>query len=137
MEDVHLIILTHNAILPILNPARASARIAACAPGPGETERLPPGALTFTWTFVIAFSFEISATRYAAFIAAYGDASSFAAFTTIPPDHFVIVSAPVRSVTVMIILLKEAKICAIPHLTISYQLQYKYLTIIIKLINWL
>ena len=61
------------------------------------------------------FSFAASATRSAAFIAAYGEASSFAAFTTMPPVAFAIVSAPVRSVSVMMMLLYEAYTCAIPH----------------------
>ena len=82
--------------------------MAAWAPGPGDFERFPPGARTRTWIESMPFSFAASATRSAAFIAAYGEASSFAAFTTIPPVAFVIVSDPVRSVKVMMMLLYDA-----------------------------
>src|SRR2546428_228096 len=61
------------------------------------------------------FSFAASATRSAAFIAAYGDASSFAALTTMPPVAFVIVSEPVMSVSVMMMLLYDAKMWATPQ----------------------
>ena len=37
-----------SSIRPILRPALASARIAACAPGPGDVEPFPPGARTLT-----------------------------------------------------------------------------------------
>ncbi len=86
-------------------PARASARIAACAPGPGERALFPPGARTRTCNVSYPFSFMVAATWSAAFIAAYGLDSSRAALTTIPPVAFVSVSAPVMSVTVMWMLL--------------------------------
>src|SRR2546426_8934 len=70
---------------------------------------------TRTWIESIPFSFAASATRSAAFIAAYGDASSFAALTTIPPVAFVIVSEPVMSVSVMMMLLYDAKMWATPQ----------------------
>src|SRR2546427_408188 len=89
-------------------PARDRARIAAWAPGPGDFDLLPPGARTRTWIESMPFSFAASATRSAAFIAAYGEASSFAAFTTMPPVAFVIVSDPVMSVSVMMMLLYDA-----------------------------
>jgi len=93
---------------PIRRPARDSARIAACAPGPGDFDLFPPGARTRTWIESMPFSFAASATRSAAFIAAYGEASSFAALTTMPPVAFVIVSDPVTSVSVMMMLLYDA-----------------------------
>src|SRR3989475_10127958 len=108
-----------SSIRPIRSPARASPRIAAWAPGPGDALLFPPGARTRTWIESIPFSFAASATFSAAFIAAYGEASSFAAFTTMPPDAFVIVSLPVMSVTVMMMLLYDAKMCAIPQRPIS------------------
>ena len=55
---------------PIRRPARASPRIAAWAPGPGDWDRFPPGARTRTWMESIPFSFAASATFSAAFIAA-------------------------------------------------------------------
>jgi len=70
---------------PIFMPARASARIAAWAPGPGEADLLPPGARTLTWMPSMPFSLAISATLSAALMAAYGEDSSLACFTTIPP----------------------------------------------------
>src|SRR5438309_1159259 len=94
---------------------RDKARIAACAPGPGDFDLLPPGARTRTWIESMPFSFAASATRSAAFIAAYGDASSFAALTTMPPVAFVIVSEPVMSVSVMMMLLYDAKMWATPQ----------------------
>src|SRR3989442_126072 len=100
---------------PIRRPARERARIAAWAPGPGDFDLLPPGARTRTWIEAMPFSFAASATRSAAFIAAYGDASSFAALTTIPPVAFVIVSEPVMSVSVMMMLLYDAKMWATPQ----------------------
>src|SRR2546429_2006514 len=100
---------------PIRRPARERARIAAWAPGPGDFDLLPPGARTRTWIESIPFSFAASATRSAAFIAAYGDASSFAALTTMPPVAFVIVSEPVMSVSVMMMLLYDAKMWATPQ----------------------
>src|SRR3989441_8127573 len=100
---------------PIRRPARERARIAAWAPGPGDFDLLPPGARTRTWIESMPFSFAASATRSAAFIAAYGDASSFAALTTIPPVAFVIVSEPVMSVSVMMMLLYDAKMWATPQ----------------------
>src|SRR2546428_310443 len=100
---------------PIRRPARDRARIAAWAPGPGDFDLLPPGARTRTWIESIPFSFAASATRSAAFIAAYGDASSFAALTTMPPVAFVIVSEPVMSVSVMMMLLYDAKMLATPQ----------------------
>src|SRR5947199_10803344 len=93
---------------PIRSPARDSARIAAWAPGPGDFDLLPPGARTRTWIESIPFSFAASATRSAAFIAAYGEASAFAGFTTMPPVPFVIVSDPVIAVTVDLMLLDDA-----------------------------
>src|SRR2546430_825710 len=96
-------------------PARDRARIAACGPGPGDFDLLPPGARTRTWVESIPFSFAASATRSAAFIAAYGDASSFGALTTMPPVAFVIVSEPVMSVSVMMMLLYDAKMWATPQ----------------------
>ena len=96
-------------------PALAKALIAACAPGPGVPPLFPPAPLSFTWTFSMPFSFKASATWLAANMAACGRDSSLWALTTIPPEHLAIVSAPVESVTVMIILLCEAKMCAMAH----------------------
>ena len=79
-------------------PALASARMAACAPGPGVLGPDPPGALTFMCIAVIPLSFATSAAAVAARIAAYGEDSSLSAFTNIPPDVRAIVSAPEISV---------------------------------------
>jgi hypothetical protein len=94
-----------SSIRPTFKPILAKVLIAVCAPGPGELDLSPPGARTFTRTFVKPFSFKTLATRSAARIAAYGEDSSRAAFTTIPPEHFAMVSAPVMSVAVMMMLL--------------------------------
>jgi hypothetical protein len=59
-----------SSILPILKPARASIRIAACAPGPGVLALCPPGALTLMWSEVIPRSFATRAAAAAACIAA-------------------------------------------------------------------
>ncbi len=90
---------------PILNPARAMALIAACAPGPGVLGPVPPTALTLMWTALIPFVFATSAAAEALLIAAYGDDSNLSAFTCLPPDEKEIVSAPVRSVMWTIVLL--------------------------------
>ena len=75
-----------SSIRPIFSPARASARSADCAPGPGVFVRLPPVARSLTWTAVMPRSFTFSATSCAANMAAYGEDSSRSAFTFIPPD---------------------------------------------------
>ncbi len=41
-----------------------------------------------------------------------------------PPLLLVTVSAPDRSVMVMIVLLKEAKMCAMPHFSFSFAMLY-------------
>src|SRR5450759_5652096 len=48
-------------------------------------------------------------------MAAYGELSLRSCLTTMPPVDLAIVSAPVKSVMVMIVLLNDAKMCAIPH----------------------
>ena len=55
---------------------------------------------------VIPLSRAIVATCCAAFMAAYGVGFCLSALTNIPPEAEAIVSAPVRSVTWMIVLLK-------------------------------
>ncbi len=45
---------------PILNPALAMARMAACAPGPGVLGPVPPTALTLMCTAVIPLDFATS-----------------------------------------------------------------------------
>ena len=79
-------------------PARGKARIAAWAPGPVLLERLPPGARYFTINCVNSLSFNASAIFSAALVAANWPPLSFEDFTTWPPEHVVIVSAPVKSV---------------------------------------
>ncbi len=59
-----------SSIRPILNPARASILIAACAPGPGVLALCPPGARTLMWRDVIPLSFATLAAAAAACIAA-------------------------------------------------------------------
>src|SRR5919106_4938523 len=59
-----------SSILPILNPALASALIAACAPGPGILGPTPPTARTRICSAVIPFDFATSAAATADFIAA-------------------------------------------------------------------
>ena len=88
-------------------PALAKALIAACAPGPGLLCLFPPGALTRMWMPLMPLSLSWSASWPAICMAVYGELSSLAAFTTIPPEDFAMVSAPVMSVTVMIVLLNE------------------------------
>jgi hypothetical protein len=55
---------------------------------------------------VTPLSLPTSATYWAAFIAAYGDGFSLSAFTKRPPEANAIVSAPVKSVIWIIVLLK-------------------------------
>src|SRR6056297_2666664 len=105
---------------PISRPPRASARIVACAPGPGLFWRFPPGPRTRTWTPSMPAASTSSATVSAICIAAYGDASSRFCLTTAPPDDLAIVSAPVWSVTVMSVLLNDACTWATPHLSPSF-----------------
>ena len=59
-----------SSMRPILSPALVRARMAACAPGPGETDLFPPGARTLTWIPTKSFSLAASATFSAAFWAA-------------------------------------------------------------------
>src|SRR5205809_7691936 len=99
---------------PIRRPARDNARIAAWAPGPGDFDLFPPGARTRTWIESMPFSFAASATRAAAFLAAHGDVSSFAAFTTMPRAAFVVVSDPGISVSVELMLVYDAYMSATP-----------------------
>ena len=66
------------------------------------------------------FSRAFWATLEAICIAAYGELSFLSCLTTMPPLLFVTVSAPERSVMVMIVLLKDAKIWAIPHFSLSF-----------------
>ena len=70
-----------SSIFPILNPPLASARIAACAPGPGTLEPTPPTARTLICNPVNPFVFADSDTTFAAFIAAKGDDSYLSALT--------------------------------------------------------
>jgi len=53
-------------------------------------------------------------------MAAYGELSLRSCFTTMPPDVLASVSAPVRSVTVMMVLLNDEKMCAIAHLNCGW-----------------
>ena len=61
--------------------AVASARIAACAPGPGTLEPTPPTARTLMCNPVNPFVLADSVTTFAAFIAANGDDSYLSALT--------------------------------------------------------
>lgn len=70
---------------PMRIPARARARRADCAPGPGVLVRLPPVALTLMCRAVMPQYLHRSATSCAANIAAYGEASSRSALTFMPP----------------------------------------------------
>src|SRR5659263_323185 len=104
-----------SSILPIFNPALESALIEACAPGPGLRCPFPPGALTLTCTPITPLSSACSAALVASCMAAYGELSLRSCLTTMPPEDLAIVSAPLKSVMVMIVLLNDAKMCAIPH----------------------
>jgi len=86
-------------ILPILIPDRARALSADWAPGPGVLVPVPPVALNLTCNAVIPTSLHLTATSWAANIAAYGEDSSRSALTFIPPVTREMVSRPVRSVT--------------------------------------
>merc|ERR1711973_506969 len=97
-----------SSMRPIFIPARARARNADCAPGPGVFVRFPPVALNFTWRAVIPISLHLTATSCAANIAAYGDDSSRSAFTFMPPVTREIVSLPERSVICTKVSLNEA-----------------------------
>jgi hypothetical protein len=55
---------------------------------------------------VIPLSRPTSATYWAAFIAAYGEGFNLSALTNLPPEASAMVSAPVRSVMWIIVLLK-------------------------------
>ncbi len=90
---------------PMRKPARAMARMAAWAPGPGVLAPEPPGARTLMCTAVIPLSLATVAAALAARMAAYGDDSSRSAFTNIPPDVRAMVSAPEMSVMCMSVLL--------------------------------
>ena len=90
---------------PILKPDLAIALIAAWAPGPGVLGPVPPTALTLMCTAVMPFPLATSDAAAAERIAAYGEASNLSALTCLPPEEKAIVSAPVRSVTVMMMLL--------------------------------
>ena len=94
-----------SSILPMLKPPLASALMAACAPGPGTREPTPPTALTLMWNFENPFDLADSTTALAAFIAANGDDSYLSAVTCMPPELIATVSAPVRSVMWIIVLL--------------------------------
>jgi len=87
-----------SSMRPMRNPALASARIAAWAPGPGVLAPDPPGARTFMWMAVMPLSLAIVATCDAHLMAAYGEDSSLSALTNMPPLALAIVSAPERSV---------------------------------------
>lgn len=89
----------HAPIRPIFRPARASARSADWAPGPGDLVLLPPVARILMCSAVMPSSLHFAATSCAASIAAYGDDSSRSAFTFIPPVTLQIVSLPEASVT--------------------------------------
>merc|ERR1719478_503216 len=101
-----------SSIRPIFMPARASARRADWAPGPGVLVLLPPVARSLMWRAVTPTSLQRWATCCAASIAAYGEASSRSALTFIPPVTRQKVSRPDRSVTWTKVSLKEAKMCA-------------------------
>src|SRR3989344_7427334 len=106
-----------SSIMPILSPILDNALIAACAPGPGPVVSLwPPLALIFTLMEFIPFSIATSAALFAAIIAAVGLDSILSLFTTTPPEHLLIVSVPVISVMWIMVLLYDAKMCAMPHL---------------------
>ena len=98
----------------------ANARMVACAPGPGERGPFPPGARTLMCSPTIPFSFTSSAARVAASIAANGDDSCLSARTTLPPDQWLMVSAPVTSVMVMMVLLKDEYTLATPHFSLIF-----------------
>ena len=55
---------------PILKPALAMARIAACAPGPGVRGPVPPTALTLMCTAVMPFDLATSEAAEALLMAA-------------------------------------------------------------------
>ena len=59
-----------SSMRPMRNPALASARMAAWAPGPGVLALEPPGALTFMWMAVMPFSFATEAAAEAERMAA-------------------------------------------------------------------
>src|SRR6056297_1935997 len=68
-----------------------------------------------------------SATVSAICMAAYGEASSRFCLTTAPPEDFAMVSAPVRSVTVMMVLLNDACTWATPHFSSADSLMLLFL----------
>ena len=76
-----------SSIRPMRIPARARARRALWAPGPGVFVPVPPVALSLMWRAVIPTSRQRAATSWAASMAAYGDDSSRSALTFIPPTH--------------------------------------------------
>src|SRR3989338_349936 len=95
-----------SSILPMRMPTLDNVRMAACAPGPGFLAPLwPPCARTRMYNPVMPFSRQISATFFAAPIAAVGELSRRSDFTIWPPDDRAIVSVPVISVIVIIVLL--------------------------------
>ena len=87
-----------SSMRSIRKPNLASARIAACAPGPGVLGPLPPGARTLMWIAVTPLSRAISAAAVDARIAAYGDDSMRSALTNMSPLVLAMVSAPLMSV---------------------------------------
>ena len=74
-----------SSMRPMRMPARARARRAAWAPGPGVLVRLPPVARSLMCKALIPTSLQRTTTSWAASIAAYGEASSRSALTFIPP----------------------------------------------------
>ena len=104
-----------SSILPIFNPALASALSALWAPGPGVLVLDPPVALSLMCNALTPSSLTLAATSCAASMAAYGEDSSRSALTFIPPVTRHSVSFPDRSVTCTKVSLNEAKICATPQ----------------------
>ena len=104
-------------------PARVSALIAACAPGPVLLDKLPPGALYLTINWVNSLSLSASASFSAALVAANCPPLSLEDLTIWPPEQVVIVSAPVRSVAVISMLLYELKILTIALRVITHRLR--------------
>jgi len=105
-----------SSILPIFIPARARARSADWAPGPGVlvplpvdlcqkiaqtcsrgSYNVPPVARILTWRALMPSSLQRAATSCAANMAAYGEDSSRSALTFMPPVTLLIVSRPLVS----------------------------------------
>merc|ERR1740117_861498 len=107
-----------SSMRPIFMPARANARNALCAPGPGVLVLVPPVALNLTCKAVMPNSLQRAATSWAASMAAYGEDSSRSALTFMPPVTRTRVSRPEMSVTWTNVSLNDAKTCATPK-TIS------------------